>query len=688
MPGKRKYYNRLVRIFLIIAAVIFTITVTFTVLHSRKSIISRNNALIATIAAQNQQTTNMMGFISNTIDTLYRNNELIIWSECEAETPEYYYSSVRLFDTIQRSSPLLEYLDYDVSVTTSDPAFFVVTSEGTISKYLFAASHEGLDETLPEGIYPSYGTDGQITEVLIVTSRSIDGRKLIFLVNVPASTFRSGDPGIGYSLHDTIRDVTFSVDMEKVNHIAASSAFPSLGFSIEYGFDFMSYGILLLAIAFLVPLLLTVLALVFHHMTTTLYRPVNEALSSLDASGNDYVDEFKLITDGCRNISRLTEELSKELEARTQLAEQQKYRALLRGVPTQVKEDDGNAFFALATAIAHTQVGNENTIFASLELIALEFPHVHCIRTEIDEEVIVCKNEDRNKADEYLKEVISKCTEKLSDSNVVRFAFISASQGYESVKTSFRKARELMEYRFRINNRIMLIESDFPQAQQLMNYPFSDERRLINAVLASSDEAVTIFDEIVTSNLSERQLSPQELQRFCFALNGTVLRIFQELKETPEELLGSPIDWHMMFNESSRADMIPEIREIILKTVKVKQHQDEIEDDLVVTRMKEYISSHYNENLMLIDLSNEFNLTPKYCSSIFKKFSNDTFKNYLNELRIHKACQLIEEDPTIRISDLATMVGFTSSNTFIRVFGKYTGVTPGAYAEKFRQNQE
>ena len=109
--------------------------------------------------------------------------------------------------------------------------------------------------------------------------------------------------------------------------------------------------------------------------------------------------------------------------------------------------------------------------------------------------------------------------------------------------------------------------------------------------------------------------------------------------------------------------------------------EDDAKYSTTVALMKEYIQKHYAEPIMLIDLSEEFNLSPKYCSEIFNRLSGDTFKNYLNRFRVNAAQKMLDETPEIRISDLALRVGFSSSNTFIRVFDKYMGVTPKQYAE-------
>ena len=98
--------------------------------------------------------------------------------------------------------------------------------------------------------------------------------------------------------------------------------------------------------------------------------------------------------------------------------------------------------------------------------------------------------------------------------------------------------------------------------------------------------------------------------------------------------------------------------------------------------MNDYIYGNFQRDISLQDLSDEFNITPKYCSKLFARLNNDTFKNYLNTVRIEKAREMLSENPLIKIVELAGKVGFNSATSFIRVFNKYAGVSPKAYAER------
>ena len=55
--------------------------------------------------------------------------------------------------------------------------------------------------------------------------------------------------------------------------------------------------------------------------------------------------------------------------------------------------------------------------------------------------------------------------------------------------------------------------------------------------------------------------------------------------------------------------------------------------------------------------------------------------DYINRYRVNKAKAMIQSDADITISDVADKVGYGSSQTFIRIFKRYEGVTPGSLRE-------
>lgn len=98
-------------------------------------------------------------------------------------------------------------------------------------------------------------------------------------------------------------------------------------------------------------------------------------------------------------------------------------------------------------------------------------------------------------------------------------------------------------------------------------------------------------------------------------------------------------------------------------------------------KMKEYIETHYTEDLKLMDLARQFGFSYSYTSTCFKENTVEGFSGYLNKIRIGKAkSELLHTAKTI--SEVGSEVGYTDQSYFCRVFKKMTGVSPGRYRKK------
>lgn len=94
-----------------------------------------------------------------------------------------------------------------------------------------------------------------------------------------------------------------------------------------------------------------------------------------------------------------------------------------------------------------------------------------------------------------------------------------------------------------------------------------------------------------------------------------------------------------------------------------------------------YMAHHYSQNLTTRDMADILHLNSKYFCDLFKKETGFTFLEYLTKIRIGAAKQILEEKVNVKSYEVASMVGYTDSSYFARLFKNATGMSPSEYKD-------
>lgn len=99
----------------------------------------------------------------------------------------------------------------------------------------------------------------------------------------------------------------------------------------------------------------------------------------------------------------------------------------------------------------------------------------------------------------------------------------------------------------------------------------------------------------------------------------------------------------------------------------------------MMSKAKRFILDNYaSPELTLGSVASVVGFNEKYFSTRFTKEEGLTFINYLTEVRIRRAKELMETTD-LKIYEISRRVGYNSVEHFTRVFKKYWGVSPGSF---------
>lgn len=123
------------------------------------------------------------------------------------------------------------------------------------------------------------------------------------------------------------------------------------------------------------------------------------------------------------------------------------------------------------------------------------------------------------------------------------------------------------------------------------------------------------------------------------------------------------------------------LTEMVPKAVEQSQENEDVPNTQMgqlMVQVKKYLRENYMYELSLDSVGDILHISPAYLSTQFKKYLHIGFLDYLTEVRIQAACELLQ-DPLRPTTEVAGMVGYEDASYFARAFKKKTGLTPTQY---------
>lgn len=192
---------------------------------------------------------------------------------------------------------------------------------------------------------------------------------------------------------------------------------------------------------------------------------------------------------------------------------------------------------------------------------------------------------------------------------------------------------------------------------EILNYPILNKNlfRPIRQLLVDSTRGIR-FPEETMERISKRILKLTRMQGFHSVLE--FLSILHDMATADKEIL-----------ISNQYDIHETIR-----TSKSRR----------IAKVINYIDQNLSKPIKLAELADLVGMSESAFSHFFRKKSNITVINYINNLRVAKACQLLA-DTTNTVAEICFSCGFNNQSNFIRVFKKIKGQTPSDYRTYIQQ---
>ena len=247
----------------------------------------------------------------------------------------------------------------------------------------------------------------------------------------------------------------------------------------------------------------------------------------------------------------------------------------------------------------------------------------------------------------------------------------------ESFPQEYITCKKILDAKFMAKGRKVLFSENIKSGKLILTYPIETEAKLVSKLLNGNLQgAKKIVDEIFIDRINPEAMDKKDIKEFTGLLYNTLNRVVVQLKEFESSLHCEKLDIESITKTGNLEKIRIIFNELISEICKQKKTSEQDENEAIREKIKTYIDKNYQLDFSLDNLADYLGLSFKYTSILFKKVMGDNFKNYINVYRIEKAKEILKEKKDIKIKDLAEELGYNSSNTFIRIFKKYEGISP------------
>lgn len=108
------------------------------------------------------------------------------------------------------------------------------------------------------------------------------------------------------------------------------------------------------------------------------------------------------------------------------------------------------------------------------------------------------------------------------------------------------------------------------------------------------------------------------------------------------------------------------------------------QDKWIIEDVKQYIRSHYAENLSIKELADVACVSQNYFSAMFKKETGQNYKAYLTGIRMEEALRLLQETD-YKTYEIGEKVGYNNARRFVDAFKQIYSVSPMEYKKSLKR---
>lgn len=284
---------------------------------------------------------------------------------------------------------------------------------------------------------------------------------------------------------------------------------------------------------------------------------------------------------------------------------------------------------------------------------------------------------------ERLKDKLEECLQSYSQ-GFVTIAITEEIVTLEQLRTRKNALRKLIDQRIVLGkSQIINVDESMIISQRKekpQNLESSFQKKMEHSLVDSnwSQLKEDIQHEFIRWN--EQELPQKSVE---FKIKHLLTCILESIENKNEDL-----DYFYMMKEAiSKSRDFNELFILFWDMIEqlinhIKQKPTRIDSEDFFQAIIKYVENNLRNKISLQSVCDFFGISQTYMSKLFRKYKQMSFNEFVNQIRIHKAKELMKQDPSLSMKAIGECVGYMDPFYFSKVFKQITGSSPSAYSSE------